>query len=137
MHPILTVEEALKILESYSCTQPKSVDSDEQKQQLQQALLLITDLSDYQNFGICADNPTQGLSALEAYLKALGYNHKFNTISPDSEPVYIKFNTKRMSHYLEPYTGEYRGVLVSCQSSENESINGTYGHLPINLFTSI
>ncbi|NES92001.1 DUF1824 family protein, partial [Okeania sp. SIO2B9] len=39
------------------------------------------------------------------------------------------------SYHLESYIGEYRGVLVSCQSAEDTGINGTYGHLPLDLFT--
>ncbi len=38
-----------------------------------------------------------------------------------------------MSYYLDQYTGEYRGVLVSCQS-EDDLIAGTYGHFPLDLF---
>nr|WP_272943257.1 DUF1824 family protein [Spirulina subsalsa] len=45
----------------------------------------------------------------------------------------MKFNTGKMSHYAESYTGAYRGVLVACQA-ENEQVNGIYGHLPLDLF---
>lgn len=135
---LLTVEQALKLLGEFSCTETKSVDSAAEKAQLRQALLLITRLSDYQNLGVCADTVQQGLLALETYLKALGYNFPLDTtgVNASIAPVYIKFNTLKGSYYLDTYTGKYRGVLVSCQSSESEAINGTYGHFPLDLFSA-
>lgn len=132
----LTVEEAQKILESFSCLETKQINSESEKALLRQALLLITSKADYQNLGICADSASSGFLALETYLKALGY--EINIEQADTNllagAVYIKYNTQKQSYYLETYTGEYRGVLVSCQSLENESINQTYGHLPLDLF---
>ncbi|MCL1463217.1 DUF1824 family protein [Argonema galeatum] len=135
----LTVEQAQKILQQYSCTEVKPIESVSEKALVREALLLITNLSDYQNLGICADTATEGFSALESYLKGLGYKISLNTanILSEKDGVYIKFNTKKQSYYLDSYTGKYRGVLVSCQSSENESISGTYGHFPLNLFISV
>jgi len=131
-----TVEAARKVLRAFSCIDSKTVESASEKSLLRQALLLVTSLSDYQNLGICADTPTEGFSALESYLKALGYAATINEadINSDVDPVYIKFNSQKQSYYLNPYTGKYRGVLVSCQSSQDESISGTYGHLPLDLF---
>jgi len=131
-----TVEAARKVLGAFSCIDSKTVESASEKSLLRQALLLVTSLSDYQNLGICADTPTEGFSALESYLKALGYAATINEadINSDVDPVYIKFNSQKQSYYLNPYTGKYRGVLVSCQSSQDESISGTYGHLPLDLF---
>ncbi|MBW4650152.1 MAG: DUF1824 family protein [Kastovskya adunca ATA6-11-RM4] len=132
----LTLESAHKILTAFSCIDNKTIASESEKAQLRQALLLFTDLSDAQNFGICADNAAEGLSALKSYLNALGYKADLDQadIPAEAEPMYIKFNTQRMSHYLSPYPGEYRGVLVSCQSSEEDAVNGTYGHFPLDLF---
>ena len=132
----LTVQEAQEILEDFSCVDTKSV-SESEKALLRQSLLLLTSSSDYQNLGICADTAEQGFLALATYLKALGYEANFerDDISSSISPVYIKFNTQRESYYLDSYRGKYRGVLVSCQSLQDESINGTYGHLPLNLFT--
>ena len=134
----LTVEEAQKLLGDFSCIDTKSVDSESEKALIRQALLLLGSKSDYQNLGICADSAAQGFLALEAYLKALGYKPTLDLADITSfvGAVYIKFNTQRESYYLDSYTGKYRGVLVSCQSSEYESINGTYGHLPLDLFVS-
>jgi hypothetical protein len=131
----LSVEEALKILKEYSCVQIKTVESEVDKEQLRQALLLVTSFSEYENLGICADNVQQGFAALSGYLKALGYETSLDLASiPESQDgVYIKFNTQKMSYYLDSYTGHYRGVLISCQS-ENDNLVGTYGHFPLNLF---
>jgi len=133
----LTVEQAQKILGNFSCTDPKSIDSESELALIRQALLLLTSRSDYQNLGICADSAAQGFSSLETYLKALGYKYPLELTDTISfvGSVYIKFNTQKQSYYLDSYTGNYRGVLVSCQSSEDYSINGTYGHLPLDLFT--
>jgi len=96
--------------------------------------VLLTSLSDYQNL-VCADTAAQGFLALESYLKALGYEATLETdIISFVGPVYIKFNTQKSRIISIPYTGKYHGVLVSCQSLQDESINGTYGHLPLDLF---
>ena len=131
----LTVKEAQKILKDVS-VDTKSVDSESEKALIRQALLLLTSKSDYQNLGICAETAAFGFLALETYLKALGYQATLDRADTTSfvGPVYIKFNTQKNSYYLDSYTGKYRGVLVSCQSSEDELINGTYGHLPLDLF---
>lgn len=163
----LTVEEALKILKEYSCVQIRTVTSKINSEELRQALLLITNLSEYENLGICADNTEQGFSALSDYLKAFNYDVNIdNLLSAETEKknsasqsdreqnrvnangdkilsvgektavdgaVYLKFNTQKMTYYLDSYTGSYRGVLVSCQS-ENDTLVGTYGHFPLDLF---
>ncbi|MGK7905365.1 MAG: DUF1824 family protein [Hormoscilla sp.] len=129
-----TVAAALKLLKLFSCTETKSVDSEAEKTRLREALLLIVNLSDSQNLGICADNPAQAFDALASYLEALGYKMPPGERPSHSNPVYLKFNSQKMSYYLDDYTGKYRGVLVSCQSSESEELNGTYGHLPLDLF---
>ncbi|MBE9115016.1 DUF1824 family protein [Lusitaniella coriacea LEGE 07157] len=131
----LTISEAKKILDSFSGTTTKQVQSEKERTQLQQALKLFSQEADCENLGICADDATQGFVALNYYLQALGYNVELNAADfPDApEPIYIKFNTQKMSHYFDRYIGEYRGVLISCQS-EDDRINGTYGHLPLNLF---
>ncbi|ACK67393.1 Domain of unknown function DUF1824 [Rippkaea orientalis PCC 8801] len=133
----LTVDEAIKILKSYSCVQIKVMRFELDKEVLRQAIKLITGLSDHENFGICADNLQQGLQALRSYLKALNYNFELNKNPFPSEDtaVYIKFNTQTQKYYLDSYQGTYRGVLISCQS-EDDSLVGTYGHFPLDLFES-
>ncbi len=134
----LTVAQAEKILHEFTCQDMKSVESQEEKTLTRAAILLLANLSDYQMLGICAGSTTEALSTLESYLEALGYNttliadSNFNSIEGS---VYLKFNGMKESYLMESYTGKYRGVLVSCQSAEATGINGTYGHLPLDLFT--
>ena len=129
-----TVVEAQNLLRAFNCMENKSVAASE-KPLIRQALLLLTSLSDYQILGICADTVVQGLLALETYSKALGYQPTLDS-APVSGSVYIKFNPKSGLCYLDSYLGKHRGVLVSCQSSQEGSINEMYGHLPLDLFVS-
>ena len=155
----LTIDRALKIVKSYDRAQITNTKSQIEPEELRNSLLLIIKLSPSQNLGICADNFQQGIAALASYLEAFGYQHDSSlsrhqsdweqenaatdsertTRSPEpssgvaSSPVYLKFNTQKMSYYSKKYTGEHRGVLVSCQS-ENDLIAGTYGHFPLDLF---
>lgn len=135
--PDLTLDKALKILKSYDCAQVANTESSIALEELRNSLLSIAKLSSSLNLGICADNLQQAFTALTSYLAALGYpsNLKQETISQSSEPVYLKFSTQKMSYYSDRYTGEYRGVLVACQS-EDDLITGTYGHFPLDLFTN-
>ncbi len=133
----LNIDSALKLLREFSCIKPKNLDTERDREELRQAIILVTDLCDWQNFGICADSSEQALESLLQYLKALGYEYQPqpDQASYDDGAVYLKFNTQKMTHYLESYTGTYRGVLISCQA-ENDSLVGTYGHFPLNLFNS-
>jgi hypothetical protein len=98
----LSVEEALKILKEFSCVQIKTVKSNIESEQLRQALLLVTSLSDRENLGICAKDTQEGFTALLSYLKAFGYDFNFEktSISEIQGAVYIKFNTQKMSYYI-------------------------------------
>ncbi|MEA5470969.1 DUF1824 family protein [Spirulina sp. 06S082] len=128
---------ARKILDSFSGVTPKVPASETEAEELRQAIRLMTTRSESENLGVCADNSSQGYRVLAHYLEALGYAVPFAIAEIESvdTPVYIKFNTAKMSHYLDAYEGNYRGVLIACQSEEEE-INGTYGHFPLNLFGS-
>ena len=128
----LTVEEAQRVLKDFNCIENQSVAASE-KALIREALLLITSFSDYQILGICADTSAQGLLALKTYSESLGYKTNFDLI-PVEGSVYIKFNPQTGLCYLNSYSGKHRGVLVSCQSSQDNSINEMYGHLPLNLF---
>lgn len=129
----LTVQDAHKLLKQFDCLTNEPDLSASKKTLLRQALLLLSSLSDYQMFGVCADTAEQGYSTLETYLQALNYNVKLNQAVAEG-PVYIKFNSKTGLSYLDRYSGRYRGVLVTCQSSQEEVINETYGHFPLDLF---
>lgn len=128
----LTVEKAQKILKDFSCIESKFVAASE-KVLIRQALLLLSSCSEYQMLGVCAGTSAQGLLALKTYSEALGYKATLD-LTPVEGSVYIKFNSKTGLCYLDSYLGKHRGVLVSCQSSQYESINEMYGHLPLDLF---
>jgi hypothetical protein len=126
----MSIEEALKLLKEYGCIQLKIAQSSEEEEALRQAILLVNQGSESINLGICADNNEEGFKALKSYLQP-------NTLPEDQpEPgaVYIKYSTQRQASYLDSYTGTYRGVLISCQS-ENDQLVGTYGHFPLDLFS--
>ncbi|MEG3849709.1 DUF1824 family protein [Microcoleus sp. herbarium19] len=132
----LTVEAAQQILKDFTCLDMQSAASPLEKQALRQSILLVASLSDYQMLGVCASSTDEGFSALETYLKALGYEAVLDpsAFSAFNGSVYIKFNTLKGSYYVDGYIGTYRGVLVSCQSSLEGGVTGTYGHLPLDLF---
>ena len=131
----LTVQEAQKILRTFTCLDTGLPHEVPAKALTRQSLLLLAQLSDYQMLGVCADTTAQGLSALETYATALGYK-PFLDVKAVEGPVYIKFNPLTGLSYLDSYSGKHRGVLVSCQSSEPKGINEMYGHLPLDLFVS-
>lgn len=132
----MELTQARKLLDQYSCTEQKLVNSQQEKEQLQTALQEIAKESEWENLGICAENTEDAITALKSYLTALGYDINrvnFEEASKLNTPVYIKFSTKQMGFYQDNYTGDYRGVLVSCQA-EDDLIAGVYGHLPLDLF---
>ena len=131
----MNTSRALDLLKSYSCSEYKIPADPQSAEILRQSIIYIVGLSNSQNLGICADRLEQGLLTLREYLKVLGYksDQKYQSNIDDSSGVYIKYNTYRMSYLIEPYLGEYRGVLISLQS-EDPKIAGTYGYFPLNLF---
>ncbi|BBD54694.1 DUF1824 family protein [Planktothrix agardhii] len=132
----LTIPEAQAILKGFICTDVISPISDPEKVKIQAALLLLNRESEYQMIGICADDMAQALTALTEYLKAFEYsvNVKDHALEPISESVYLKFNGRSQNFYISPYLEKYRGVLISFQSTEENGINGVYGHFPLDLF---
>jgi hypothetical protein len=132
-HTNLTVSEAKKILNKFNCLDIAPVLKPSEKVLVRQGLLLLTSLSDYQILGICADTEEEGMLATKTYSQALGYEVPSN-LPPIEGPVYIKLNGKNGLCYLDSYPGHHRGVLVSCQSSNEGGINEMYGHLPLDLF---
>ncbi len=129
----LTVEAAQALLKDFNCIAGKLVTSEAEKMLIRQAVLVVGHFSDYQILGICADTATQGIATLASYAKALGYQPNLDLTSVDGA-VYIKFNPVTSLCYLNPYSGEHRGVLVSCHSPESGVVNDIYGHLPLDLF---
>jgi hypothetical protein len=131
----LTISAAEALMKPFNCISVQPVVSDSEKEKLRQALALLAEHSDYQIFGICANTAAQGLSALKTYAQALGYQPNLD-LTPIEGAVYIKYNGNSGLCYIDSYTGEHRGVLVSCQSSFEGGINEMYGHLPLDLFAS-
>lgn len=130
------IDQALKILKEFSCIDIKLIESEAQKQQLQQALKLIVSLSDDQNFGICASSTSEVFNSLKEYLQALGYSENIKANFPiENKPVYLKFSTERKSYNINDYQGKYRGVLITIFADFNDKIIGTYGYLPLDLFS--
>lgn len=132
---VMELKTARKLLDTYSCTQVKPVTSPQEKTELQEALHFIVTESDAENLGVCADTPQQGYQALAQYLQAFGYKVPFDlaTITPGEKPTYLKCNTAKMIQYQDDYEGDYRGVLVACQS-DDDMINGVFGYFPLDLF---
>lgn len=130
----LTIPEAQTILRGFISADSEPIAFTLDKAPVQQALLLLAGLADYHMLGVCAETASEGYTALETYLTALGYSEPVERSTLDG-PVYLKFNSRTGSCYLDSYSGKYRGVLVSCQSSQSEGINETFGHLPLDLFT--
>lgn len=133
------IVEAVKLLKIYGFSLKNRDNSPSATQQLREAILLVAQESEWENIGICADNPTQGLNALSLYLKALGYQDNnfpkdYSSQEYANKPVYIKFNTRTMKYYVDSYFGDSRGVLIAMQG-DDETIIGTYGYFPLNLFT--
>jgi hypothetical protein len=100
---------------------------------LQQALKQVTQSSDLQILGICADSLTRGRQVLAAYAAALDLPQPTAEFADLAGAVYVKFNPGRQC-YASPYSGSERGVLVSCQSAEESDVNELFGPLPLDLF---
>ncbi|AUC60788.1 DUF1824 domain protein of unknown function [Cyanobacterium sp. HL-69] len=129
------VSSALQVLKEYSGIETKIPASEEEKVRLQKSLLLIVAEADYFNLGICASSYDEGFSALGSYLRAFDYEFDISRDEVDNDvPIYIKFNGEKLSKIVSEYSGNYRGVLVTIFCETNESILGTYGHLPLFLF---
>ena len=101
--------------------------------QTQAALRRVAAASDDQIFGILASTFSEGVDALNQYAQAFNYKVS-ETLESIEGAVYIKFNPQTDLCYCESYTGEHRGVLVSCQSAMEGGHNHMYGHLPLDLW---
>lgn len=109
--------------------------SEEQKQAVRSNLLWLNEQSEYQTLGICADTVAEAESALKGYIMALSQPIRVD-IPAQEGAVFLKFNTLKNAWYLDGYSGESRGVLVTFHTSESEleDVNGTYGPFPLDLF---
>jgi hypothetical protein len=132
----LSIEAAQQTLEAFTCAEIQSINQIKNPDQIGAALKVLVQNSEYQMLGICADSLQAAWNALEQYLQKLGYNITLdrNAVESIEGSVYLKFNGRSQSYYASPYTEKYRGVLVSCQSTDDTGVNGTYGHFPLDLF---
>ncbi len=109
--------------------------SNKQKQTVREHLLWLNEQSEYQTLGICASTLAEAEVALKSYIQALSQPIQIN-IPPRDGAVFLKFNTLKNAWYLDGYSGDARGVLVTYHTSEPEldEVNGTYGPFPFDLF---
>lgn len=126
---------AIAILKQKSCVATPVIESAAERETLRRNLKFACREAEWENLGICADNATIAVATARQYLRALGYPDDFTIDVTEwaDQPVYFKFNTQKMSHYLDGYEGNYRGVLVALQAEE-DALAGTYGHFPLDLF---
>ncbi len=109
----------------------------QQRTEIQAALQTLTAAADYHIFGVCAEQQSAGLQALQGYAQYFGY--VLTTAMGQELPqiagaVYLKFNPRSQRLYVDTYNGNYRGVLVSFQSDVADGYGGTHGHFPLDLF---
>ncbi|HSM82677.1 MAG TPA: DUF1824 family protein [Nodosilinea sp.] len=122
-------------LGQFSClTTPPALAAAE-ADQVRQDLRYFSAWSDYQTLGICADSLAQGQQALEAFLAALGVDLSLD-LPPREGAIYLKFNTLKGAWYLDDYSGQSRGVLITFHAAAPEAAElvGTYGPFPFDLF---
>jgi hypothetical protein len=126
--------DSLKLLKDYSRLEIRIPQNPAEQVELRQAIAWICGQSEAENLGICADNQASAELALAQYLKELGYGDATTTTETAIDgPVYLKCNTQSLRFYVDRYEGDYRGVLIACQT-EDESLSGTYGYFPLDLF---
>ncbi|PZO22748.1 MAG: DUF1824 domain-containing protein [Leptolyngbya foveolarum] len=115
-------------------TQPADL-NEAQRESVREALLWLNKNSEYQTIGICADDLAGATAALKGYVAALSQPIQVD-IPEQAGAVFLKFNTLKNAWYVDGYSGESRGVLVTYHTSEPEEddVNGTYGPFPLTLF---
>lgn len=133
---MLDLASALKVLRQFLCIDRIPADRLPDSATVQAALAQVAEASDYQIFGVCADDRATGQLALYQYMAALGYDERPEVPGVEGA-IYIKYNPKMRSCHAEGYEGQHRGVLVSCQSAYEDGVNETFGHLPLDLFAPI
>ena len=110
--------------------------SEDQKGAVRSALLWLNEMSEYQTIGICSESIAEAEPALKGYVAALSAPINVDLPTEQTGAVFLKFNTLKNAWYLDGYSGESRGVLVTYHTTEAgmDDVNGTYGPFPLDLF---
>lgn len=132
------LESAQKLLKQFDCVDLEGSDRSHlsDPEAIRAALREVVQHSDYQIFGICADTLELAIVALNTYLVALEYEPAVpdDRTSPGTA-VYLKHNPRNGLSYATSYTGDHRGVLISCQAAYEGEVSDMFGHLPLDLFS--
>jgi len=137
--PAAEIADKLKAIRKYlieiSLVHTPAELSGQQRQTVREYLLWLNEQSEYQTLGICAATLADAEAALKSYVGALSQPIQVD-IPPQDGTVFLKFNTLKNAWYVDGYTGDSRGVLVTYHTSEPalDNVNGTYGPFPLDLF---
>ncbi len=134
---MITTSAAEKVL--WDLKDLESTATAEQRGQIRDALQALQASADYLMFGVCAEQQLAGWQAVQSYAQHFGYEiaaHLEQELPQFTGAVYLKFNPRSQRLYVDGYTGQYRGVLVSFQSDLADSYSGTHGHFPLDLFVN-
>jgi hypothetical protein len=112
----------------------------EQRQQLKQELAKALDRCQWFTVGVMAPGEAEALAALRALESALDWS----ALAVASEPaqvapghtVFLKGNQRTGTYLLRQEDGLGEGLLITGHHSEDPSVEGTWGPLPLDLFGS-
>ncbi|QFZ91790.2 DUF1824 family protein [Synechococcus elongatus] len=124
-------------LQQYRC-QTEAIDwSPTERQQVCADLRILVAAADFLTLGICAETSAAAQDALAMYWDALQQPALDPTDLPTiAEPCFLKANGRSGRLLLDPYEGDYRGVLITVHSDLADGPSGTYGHFPLDLFAA-
>ncbi len=112
----------------------------EQRQQLKQELVQALARCQWFTVGVMAPGEAEALGALRALESGLGWS----ALAAASEPaaiaagqsVFLKGNQRSGSYLLRQEDGLGEGLLITGHHSEDPSVEGTWGPLPLDLFAA-
>jgi len=112
----------------------------EQRHQLKQVLAKVLDRCQWFTVGVMAPGEAEALAALRALESALDWS----ALAVASEPahvapghtVFLKGNQRTGTYLLRQEDGLGEGLLITGHHSEDPSVEGTWGPLPLDLFGS-
>jgi hypothetical protein len=112
----------------------------EQRHQLKQELAKVLDRCQWFTVGVMAPGEAEALAALRALESALDWS----ALAVASEPacvapghtVFLKGNQRTGTYLLRQEDGLGEGLLITGHHSEDPSVEGTWGPLPLDLFGS-